>query len=54
MSGFSFSLTTPATLKCKYIDNQGVQKESSISVQGKSVNIELHFKSEKDFIGGIF
>ena len=54
MSGFSFSLTTPATLKCKYIDNQGVQKESSISVQGKSVTIELHFKSEKDFIGGIF
>ena len=54
MSGFSFSELTPATLKCKYIDNQGVQKESSISVQGKSVNIELHFKSKENFIGGIF
>ena len=54
MSGFSYSELTPATLKCKYIDNQGVQKQSSISVQGKSVNIELHFKSEKNFIGGIF
>ena len=30
MSGFSFSELTPSTLKCKYIDNQGVQKESSI------------------------
>ena len=54
MSGFSFSELTPATLKCKYIDNEGVQKESSISVQGKSVNIELHFKSKENFIGGIF
>ena len=54
MSGISFSLTTPATLKYKYFDKQKKQKESSISVQGKSVNIELHFKSEKDFIGGIF
>ena len=54
MSGVTFSQLTPATLKYQYIDNQGVQKESSISVQGKSVNIELHFKSEKDFIGGIF
>ena len=54
MSGISFSLTTPATLKYKYFDKQKKQKESSISVQGKSVNIELHFKSKKDFIGGIF
>ena len=54
MSGLSFSELTPATLKCKYIDNEGVQKESSISVQGKSVNIELHFKSKENFIGGIF
>ena len=54
MSGVTFSLTTPATLKYKYFDKQKNQKESSISVQGKSVNIELHFKSEKDFIGGIF
>ena len=54
MSGISFSLTTPATLKYKYFDKQKKQKESSISVQGKSVNIELHFKSKENFIGGIF
>ena len=54
MSGISFSLTTPATLKYKYFDKQEHQKESSISVGGKSVNIELHFKSKTDFIGGIY
>ena len=51
ISGVTFS---SVSLKYKYFDKQEHQKESSISVGGKSVNIELHFKSEKDFIGGIF
>ena len=53
MSGVTFSLTTPATLKYKYFDKQKNQKESSISVQGKSVNIELHFRSKTDFIDSL-
>ena len=54
ISGVTFSPTTPAKLKYRYIDNQGVQKEAWISAEGKSVNIELHFKSKTDFIGGIY
>ena len=53
MSGVTFSLTTPATLKYKYFDKQKKQKESSISVQGKSVNIELHFRSKTDFMDSL-
>ncbi|WP_406602335.1 hypothetical protein ACJA29_02525 [Metamycoplasma sualvi] len=51
ITGVTFS---SVTLKYKYLDKQNNQKEFSISTEGKSVNIELHFKSEKDFIGGIF
>ena len=51
ITGVTFS---SVSLKYKYLDKQNNQKESSISTEGKSVNIELHFKSEKDFIGGIF
>ena len=51
ITGVTFS---SVSLKYKYFDKQKNQKESSISAEGKSVNIELHFKSEKDFIGGIF
>ena len=53
ISGVTFSPTTPAKLKYRYIDNQGVQKEAWISAEGKTVNIKLHFKSKTDFIGGI-
>ena len=52
ISGVTFSPTTPAKLKYRYIDNQGVQKEAWISAEGKTVNIKLHFKSKIDFIGG--
>ena len=52
ISGVTFSPTTPAKLKYRYIDNQGVQKEAWISAEGKTVNIKLHFKSKTDFIGG--
>ena len=51
ITGVTFS---SVSLKYKYFDKQEHQKESSISVQGKSVNIELHFKSKENFIGGIF
>ena len=51
ISGVTFS---SVSLKYKYFDKQEHQKESSISVGGKSVNIELHFKSKTDFIGGIY
>ena len=51
MSGVTFSQLTPATLKYQYIDKQGEQKENSISVKDKFVNIKFYFKSEKDFIG---
>ena len=50
MSGVTFS---SGTLKYQYIDKQGHQKESSISIESKSVNIKFYFKSETDFIGGI-
>ena len=53
MSGVTFSQLTPATLKYQYIDKQGEQKEKSISVKDKFLNIKFYFKSEKDFIGGI-
>ena len=53
MSGVTFSQLTPATLKYQYIDKQGDQKEKSISVKDKFLNIKFYFKSEKDFIGGI-
>ena len=53
MSGVTFSQLTPATLKYQYIDKQGDQKEKSISVKDKFVNIKFYFKSETDFIGGI-
>ena len=52
ISGVTFSPKTPAKLKYRYIDNQGVQKEAWISAEGKTVNIKLHFKSKIDFIGG--
>ena len=52
ISGVTFSPTTPAKIKYRYIDNQGVQKEAWISAEGKTVNIKLHFKSKIDFIGG--
>ena len=51
ITGVTFS---SVSLKYKYLDKQNNQKESSISTEGKSVNIELHFKSKTDFIGGIY